>query len=985
MKLLKLEINNLASLRGNFTINFEQGPLSSCRIFSIVGKMGSGKSTILDAICLALYGVAPRYLKKVGDKQKNAEKAEDTNAIYSNDPRNILSRGEKNGSATLYFEMDHKLYQAEWKVKFNLKKYDTATLTLKNASRDAEGNFVVTDANIGTAEALIGLNFDQFMRTIVLAQGAFDKFLKANVEEKTALMESIIGDELFAKIAEIIAQKLSDANKDVEKKQKDFDANHQLILDPEVYNSLVADIKKIEQEHDDNTEKNTQLTTAINWYSDEAGLQGKKGQADNDLTTAKNNYNARSADQKLLNLHDATTAAVQQLRDVNNLTTEAANFEKLAKQAITDKAKYESQKQTKEEELGQLNTSLTKAQEVKGATMPLVNQARGLEGEVRQLKEDIGNIDVKSAQDKVVNIKKAIAQNDTDTVTAQNKIGALASQKTNTTQSFDEKKEAHNKLVEEAKTNSATLTKKWEGVSEAELQSKRDLAFAVCGISTKLQNIRLNLKQGDVCPVCGSTEHKSDFHSELETVGDEEAAAKNDFKEKDTKLQAYKADKSLLEGYQTTINNANQTLLDLEKEKNDAIAAIDIQINKEKAKISGFVSQLESLLQQKREAEDSLKTLTADKAAKEGQLKKLTDQINAWLNGKTADGLEKELTEAVDNISTAIDIKKGEIGELVTQIGNEDTKFSQNDGLAKDKTKEKDQKEEALAAWLTTYNQQHAEAPISKETLAQFLNNTTNWEALRTELNELENAVVNADAKVESAKKAVEEHLQSKPEKDKAALEAEKAKLQESFNAFKEVLPNMQNQKIAHDKAVTEEPRLQADLKAATKLKNNWELLSKAVGSSKGEVLRSAAQSITLQFLVSRANKQLKLFNPRYSLKQLEGTMVIKIIDHEMADECRYLDTLSGGETFTASLALALALSDLSSNKMSFENLFIDEGFGSLDQETRQNVINILANLQESQGKTIGIISHTDDCHDLISTQIQVVKNGNGESRINIR
>ena len=106
---------------------------------------------------------------------------------------------------------------------------------------------------------------------------------------------------------------------------------------------------------------------------------------------------------------------------------------------------------------------------------------------------------------------------------------------------------------------------------------------------------------------------------------------------------------------------------------------------------------------------------------------------------------------------------------------------------------------------------------------------------------------------------------------------------------------------------------------------------------------------------------------------------------HDRADDIRDTTSLSGGETFIVSLGLALGLSALSSRNISFENLFIDEGFGTLDPETLATVIDSLAMLQSSQGKKVGVISHTDTMSERITTQIRIIKNGNsGSSRIEV-
>jgi exonuclease SbcC len=123
----------------------------------------------------------------------------------------------------------------------------------------------------------------------------------------------------------------------------------------------------------------------------------------------------------------------------------------------------------------------------------------------------------------------------------------------------------------------------------------------------------------------------------------------------------------------------------------------------------------------------------------------------------------------------------------------------------------------------------------------------------------------------------------------------------------------------------------------------------------------------------------------RYSiLKSPEKDLDLQIVDSYQADVVRPMSTLSGGESFLVSLALALGLSDLASRKVQINSLFIDEGFGTLDADTLDVAISALENLQ-ANGKTIGIISHVEALKERIGTQIQVSKQPGGSSKIKIR
>ncbi|HEX8678258.1 MAG TPA: SbcC/MukB-like Walker B domain-containing protein, partial [Segetibacter sp.] len=166
-----------------------------------------------------------------------------------------------------------------------------------------------------------------------------------------------------------------------------------------------------------------------------------------------------------------------------------------------------------------------------------------------------------------------------------------------------------------------------------------------------------------------------------------------------------------------------------------------------------------------------------------------------------------------------------------------------------------------------------------------------------------------------------------------------------------------------------------------------WELLCKYIGDATGKSFSTFAQRLTLKKLIALTNERLRKLNDRYlldiPLEEEEDDLVI--IDTYLGEERRSVKSLSGGETFIVSLALALALSDLASKNVKIESLYIDEGFGSLDPEALDTAISTLEQLQIESNKTIGIISHVDTLKERIETQIQLEKNSSGFSKIVIK
>jgi exonuclease SbcC len=163
-----------------------------------------------------------------------------------------------------------------------------------------------------------------------------------------------------------------------------------------------------------------------------------------------------------------------------------------------------------------------------------------------------------------------------------------------------------------------------------------------------------------------------------------------------------------------------------------------------------------------------------------------------------------------------------------------------------------------------------------------------------------------------------------------------------------------------------------------------WEDLNRLIGSATGDKFRSFAQGLTLQHLTQLANRHLHRFSERYTLAKKEGdNLDLEITDGWQAGIARPIASLSGGETFLVSLALALGLSDLASNKIQIQSLFIDEGFGTLDAETLDVAMDALENLRES-GKSIGVISHVEAMKERIHTQIRVKRVAGGVSVVEV-
>ena len=292
--------------------------------------------------------------------------------------------------------------------------------------------------------------------------------------------------------------------------------------------------------------------------------------------------------------------------------------------------------------------------------------------------------------------------------------------------------------------------------------------------------------------------------------------------------------------------------------------------------------------------------------------------------------------------------------------------------------------QQELDVRILRFNGSHS--PVQFSELESLFSDGRNWQALRAQLDALRQARLVAENRLEQARQALRE-LQAettRPEAyDAAAREALEEARREGLAALAETeaeLSVVKSRLLSHAGCVRRAEELQAQLDAARTEALEWSRLAALFGSADGKRFRTLAQSYTFGYLVEQANCHLRQLTPRYRLRNLPGTLTLEIIDRDMFDEHRYVSSLSGGETFVVSLALALGLASLSSASLAIGSLFIDEGFGTLSGEPLQKAVETLRSLHSKSGRHVGIISHVEELQERIPVQIQVNQEGNNSS-----
>ncbi|MNM67384.1 Nuclease SbcCD subunit C [compost metagenome] len=261
--------------------------------------------------------------------------------------------------------------------------------------------------------------------------------------------------------------------------------------------------------------------------------------------------------------------------------------------------------------------------------------------------------------------------------------------------------------------------------------------------------------------------------------------------------------------------------------------------------------------------------------------------------------------------------------------------------------------------------------------------NSAQEQDIRNRLNQAERLLSEASSALKTMQEQLSDHLQTQPN-----IEFEKLLnlIQENITELKaqlEVRDQLKLKLELHQQNLAKQQQYAEQIQNIQQEEHRWSKISGLIGDAKGKEFRDYAQQYHLDILVEHANQQLAMLSQRYTLKRLDQSLSLAIIDHDMDGEMRSVSSLSGGESFLTALALSLAIANMASGSMKIESLFIDEGFGTLDASSLHMVMNALDQLQ-NQGRQVVLISHIQEMHERIPVQIQVKPLGAGASTIEV-
>lgn len=960
MRLKKLEIRNIASIE-DAVIDFEAKPLCGSNVILITGETGAGKSTILDAICLALYATTPRMNNSEMD---GAWQENDTDRLDITDTMQLMRKNTTEAYARLSFlGSDGNAYEAEWSVERKRKNL-SRTWSLKNLSHPDASPLVGNGKGggkdkeiVAAIQAAVGLTFDQFCRTTMLAQGEFTRFLKSGKKEKAAILEKITNTEQYAeigaKVFELTHHKYEEAMKAVDpaKKEQPLPQDQRTALEDDIQ----ALGKKLES-------SSTTLAAAQKketWLSTEKSLlknltdaqqsvsQAKKSLEDPELKIVQQEVtdwdrteDARKHLEAIREAERTITKAKETIRQLQPKYVILLNGQAFLRQEIEKTA----------EEIKKIDDEI-EAEEGQPTPLEDLNQQRD---EALAL---LGNIRVAQSEVKAC-FDKTKAREET-----QKKLHELEIEIENTKKLLAELKPR----VDIAKTQYEDLDKQYERLNLA--------------VDTLAEKLRANLRIGKRCPICGqpiqsldAVPHEQELKAIVEEAKKKRDEAKKAFDELNEQQNKYTI------WLNQNVPAYNKELKAFNEDQSLQKARKDTLLSLEKCHIQQLDGQTFDTLEATRKKTEDQKASLEKKIERATKREKLQRDLDD-LTKNQADVLDtalKQLLEKLPEWKDLASLKAEELPEILAKtqwLSNQVTSALTN----KETAVESQQKSRKL---LDSFLMEHPE--MTEQRLGQLLEIKDQIGERRLLIQRIKEGYDHALGALKTIRKQMEDHQENKPElaEDETMESLQEAikELQGQQRDLNEQLGSLKQKLTDDDARIAGLAELKKDYEQKKAVFERWNRLDRLIGDAKGERFRLIAQSYILANLVQTANVHMRTLTDRYTLHAVPGQdLIILVEDAYQGGVKRPASTISGGESFLVSLALALALSEIG-QRLKVETLFIDEGFGTLSGEPLLNAINTLELLHESNNRQVCAISHREEVKARIPVQIQVNRNTQSSS-----
>ena len=985
MKILAIRGRNLASLEGDFEIDFTVEPLLSAGIFAISGPTGAGKSTLLDTMCLALFARTPR----TDQAKENNVKLQDVSneQLSQSDPRFLLRRGTSSGFAEVDFmALNGHRYRTRWSVARARDKENgrlqNPRLALYNLDKEEEEQGTRFDLQARIID-LIGLTFEQFTRSVLLAQNDFSTFLKAEQGEKASLLEKLTGTELYSAISRQIFERNARAKEAFDLIQTRIQGIE--LLTDEEENDLRTRLAGTEKE----------LQRVEKAKAEQQALQEAVRSIEQQITIRQRQQ--KEAADKLVHATELLTVARHEYeKGVEEQQQSEARFKSL-QQEILQARKLDIQLDTAIRDLShseqQLkNVMLRKEEAEKKYQAAVLRRRQGAEEIARltawrerykkkeriaeQLSALLLHLDAASATRSGMEAAVRSIETLRQEMAALNKqLSDLQQTSANKQQALKRAEADYRNLEEELKAVDApALDKQIEKLRQEREQLLIEQARLEA--SGNIKDLRGRLQDGQPCPVCGSTHHPFANQVPVAPV----SALTLQLQDLANKKETYVA-------HTRHLTRLQQQLLQLHKELADSEAACKEMAGKQQLAASrqereeAIVKEQSTLLTQSLSAADLLFGNSEWQKAwlqnPETFRKTLTDFARQW----------HENTEKLHQLERQESAQKAECESLASFLPSLE-KQAEESGQLHEKNRAAFSSLQAERKKLLNGRSADSVEQEYIRRMEELKERLKKLSATQTEQSGIADQTRGiADQIAKDLTEASADLLRRKAALDKWTADYLDSSGGEPLEVILSRYTQEKTELAFRLRTQTENKAkvsgLQEELNVRRTESERWAKLNELAGSADGAKFRRIAQGYTLDILLNYANVQLRELTRRYRLERVPETLALQVIDRDMCDEVRTVHSLSGGESFLVSLALALGLSSLSSNRMRVESLFIDEGFGSLDAETLRVAMDALESLR-TQGRKIGVISHVQEMTERIPVRVQVSRVGNGKSVVRI-
>jgi exonuclease SbcC len=1038
MKILKLRLSNLNSLVGEWQIDFTDPAYVDDGIFAITGPTGAGKSTLLDAMCLALYGATPRLGKvtksenELMSRQTGECFAELTFATGAGTYRCYWyqHRGRRKAGNPLQTQRHELVHAATGKIlesKVSSVPEAVAGLTGLDFTRFtrsmllAQGEFAAfLHASDNDRSAILeqitgtAIYADLSKATYARCKDEGNKLTQLRLElEQVDLLDAEALEGLQHRHAELAtAIKKTDAALDVARTSQQW----------------VERLQELNTEADQLAQHEEKLQADTKTFESQrdrlhADAKARPLSADfRELTLQQQRL--RITGTELEQTLAAQPAALEQQQKAEHQVSER---EKSAAHARKERAAWQprlKQVRTLDVELQALR------QRVQSAEADYTAARRQLQTEqARQssLSEQISELTTALASsDDWLREHAAEAGLTAEIPLLESQLHQsyrVGEQRAKNRQAQAETEAALRKLAAMplADNHDQQLRQAEEKLRAAdELRQSRQQNAALAARVASLEEERARLQQGTPCPLCGATEHpyadhenggaplaQPDAVDEARKAYDEAYAALQQLKLKqaitgterdseqrrlDAQLKSHvESEESLSDDYNKLVQQLKTKLASYQAEI-PAPEQVDAFVGKLRARAQAWQAKEQSRHTQERELSEArvrLDSLQDVLKQAQGQVQKLAEQQaaltkevekqqqtrNTVLPDADTDSFEKQLEQAMTDSEQALETARESWREAERQrerLQHEKSRLeaaqeSENATLKRLQSNFDSALERAGFADMTVYQRALLSDSDRAELQAQS-------EALQ--------------ARQSEAKAARERHSQALS-KARAHQPDDPAKLGEELNRLRAESGELNREQGGLEQTLRQQEdrgreaeAKQAQVKQQLAEFDRWSRLNDLIGSADGKRYRNFAQGLTFEVMIEFANQQLAKMTDRYLLQRdSEAPLQLNVIDDYQAGEVRSTKNLSGGESFIVSLALALGLSQMSSHKVRVDSLFLDEGFGTLDETALDVALDTLGSLQQD-GKVIGVISHVAALKERIATQIQVHAGTGGRSSL---